>query len=376
MSARPLSRLGGAIDEFMLTKLHKTHIQTAKELLECSPLYLMSNADLNHKDATALIAKVSEKLMSKPVTARQLLLQHESRTPGMYLPSGLAALDAAMGGGFIVGTLSEVCGPPGVGKTQLCLSACVQCIVQRAKEENNVVNGSGKYSILYIDTEMKFSAQRLQEIALHGFPSLFQEQTHGELSDHDDYDGGGSHSNLDGLLRSISVIQPTSSLDLLQRIQGMQSDVISNGVRLVILDSVAALARREQLMEHEKEKCIVGQAAALKILAESCKCVVLATNQIQPCSPKQEIHEEILEDTILDQGVAYHSSLGTVWQHCVTSRLVMCTNASPCELDSRNILVPDKVVILDKSPICATNNARIHFQIKAEGFFENPKHGS
>lgn len=386
--SRPLSRLG--LDEFTLTKLHKARVQTAKDLLECSPLFLMTNADLSLKEATSLIARVSERLASKPSTARQLLQRNAKKRA---LPSGLTPLDESMGGGFIVGTISEVCGPPGVGKTQLCLSACVQSIVQRAREENNVVNGTGKYSVIYIDTELKFDAQRLQEMALHGFPGLFQQQ---QREDDDDFSSSssallrksepsasGTHppssssssssssSNLDGLLRSVSVMQPTSSRELLQRIQDMQSDVISNGVRLVILDSVAALARREQLTEVDKDKYIVGQAAALKTLAESCNCVVLATNQIQPCGHNHEAHEEVLEDIIMDQGVAYRPSLGTVWQHCVTSRLVMCTDESPCVPDSQNIIRPDKVVILDKSPICATNCARIHFRIKEEGFVAN-----
>ena len=378
--SRPLNRLGSAtIDEFTLTKLTKARVQTAKELLECGPLFLMTNADLSLKEATSLIARVSEKLSSKPSTARQLLQHNASRKAGMFLPSGLAPLDASMGGGFIVGTISEVCGPPGVGKTQLCLSACVQSIVQRAREEGNVVNGTGKYSVVYIDTELKFDAQRLQEIAIHGFPGLFQEeqQQQQQQQQHEGEPGTdifsfGGHGNLDGLLRSVSVMQPTSSRELLQRIQDMQSDVISNGVRLVILDSVAALARREQLTEVEKNKYIVGQAAALKTLAESCNCVVLATNQIQPCSHKHESsHEEVLEDIIMDQGVAYRPSLGTAWQHCVTSRLVMCTDESSCVPDSQNIIRLDKVVVLDKSPFCATNCARIHFCIQEQGFVEN-----
>jgi RecA/RadA recombinase len=50
----------------------------------------------------------------------------------------------------------------------------------------------------------------------------------------------------------VRVLQPKTSAELLAAIQALQSDVIKHGVRLVVLDSVAALPRGERLLEQER----------------------------------------------------------------------------------------------------------------------------
>lgn len=47
--------------------------------------------------------------------------------------------------------LSQVVGPAGLGKTQLCLQLAVACCLERAEEGG---------AVAYIDTERKFSARR------------------------------------------------------------------------------------------------------------------------------------------------------------------------------------------------------------------------
>lgn len=42
-----------------------------------------------------------------------------------FLPSGLQELDAVLGGGIQVGTLTEIVGAPGTGKTQFCIGCSV-----------------------------------------------------------------------------------------------------------------------------------------------------------------------------------------------------------------------------------------------------------
>ena len=44
--------------------------------------------------------------------------------------------------------------------------------------------------------------------------------------------------------------------------------VISDPVCLIVVDSIAALARKEPLQELDREQFIIGQAAMLKTLAE------------------------------------------------------------------------------------------------------------
>ena len=50
------------------------------------------------------------------------------------------------------------------------------------------------------------------------------------------------------------------------------AQVITDLVCLVVVDSIAALARKESLQELDREQFVIGQAAMLKTLAERCVC--------------------------------------------------------------------------------------------------------
>ncbi|KAF8284050.1 DNA recombination and repair protein RAD51 [Trypanosoma cruzi cruzi] len=67
-------------------------------------------------------------------------------------------IDTLLGGGLPVGTVSEVCGPPGVGKTQMLMQLAVNCLLPR---ELGGLHGS----CLFIDTEGSFVPERFREIA-------------------------------------------------------------------------------------------------------------------------------------------------------------------------------------------------------------------
>lgn len=63
-------------------------------------------------------------------------------------------------GGLSRGSLTEVVGPAGVGKSQLCLTMCACAGLPEAL--GGLGEGTG---VLFLDTEQKFSPHRLQEIA-------------------------------------------------------------------------------------------------------------------------------------------------------------------------------------------------------------------
>jgi DNA repair protein RadB len=67
------------------------------------------------------------------------------------IPSGCKSLDKILGGGFESGTLTQIFGEPGSGKTNLCLQLAVSC-----------ARSGGK--VVYIDTE-GFSPERFYQIA-------------------------------------------------------------------------------------------------------------------------------------------------------------------------------------------------------------------
>ena len=81
--------------------------------------------------------------------AREINASTHSTRP-MYPPPG----------GLSRGSLTEVVGPAGVGKSQLCLTMCACAGLPEAL--GGLGEGTG---VLFLDTEQKFSPHRVQEIA-------------------------------------------------------------------------------------------------------------------------------------------------------------------------------------------------------------------
>ena len=135
--------------------------------------------------------------------------------------------------------ITELVGPAGVGKTQMCLmlaaSACMSTSStsghdgrgrdESTSEHHSRARGS---SVIYIDTESKFSSARLVEIATRRFPDHY-----------------GTAAAVAALTNRIVVLTPRSSAELLERLEAMDAVVTDRNVQLIIIDSIAALPRAE-----------------------------------------------------------------------------------------------------------------------------------
>ncbi|CAI5938023.1 unnamed protein product, partial [Closterium sp. NIES-64] len=69
-----------------------------------------------------------------------------------------AELDAMLGGGVALQELTEICGPPGVGKTQLGMQLAINV-------QTPAVLGGVEGEAVYIDTEGSFMVERAAEVA-------------------------------------------------------------------------------------------------------------------------------------------------------------------------------------------------------------------
>mmetsp|Transcript_36776 Transcript_36776/g.81795 ORF Transcript_36776/g.81795 Transcript_36776/m.81795 type:complete len:187 (+) Transcript_36776:1-561(+) len=119
-------------------------------------------------------------------------------------------------------------------------------------------------------------------------------------------------------------------------LMGLEVGIIEHGARLVVLDSIAALARsefsgstgggppadggRQAIIDRQ---AMLGQVAArLKYLGQSLNVPVLVTNQvttrIQP-GPRDIVGQQQQQQ---QPGGYLTAALGTVWAHCVNVRLV------------------------------------------------------
>jgi RecA/RadA recombinase len=133
---------------------------------------------------------------------------------------GCYSIDAHLGGGIDVGGITEICGESATGKTQFCFQLC--CHVQLP-----IAFGGLDGSAVYICTESQVSTERLREIANY----ITEKQDNFEI----DWD----------LCDNIFIKQSGSCEILLKDLETLSPLIESKSVKLIVIDSIAAILRSE-----------------------------------------------------------------------------------------------------------------------------------
>ncbi|XP_053784909.1 DNA repair protein RAD51 homolog 2 isoform X2 [Desmodus rotundus] len=247
MSSRKLRRVG--LSQELCDRLNRHQIFACQDFLCLSPLELMKITGLSYRGVHELLRVVSRACAPQMQTAYEMKAQRAAAVSPAFLPTTLSVLDEALHGGVACGSLTEITGPPGCGKTQFCIMMSVLATLPTSM-------GGLDGAVAYIDTESAFSAERLIEIAESRFPRYFNTEEKLLLTSSKVY-----------LYRELSCDE------VLQRIESLEEEIISKGVKLVIIDSVASVVRKEfdtQLQGNmrERNKFLAREAASLKYLAE------------------------------------------------------------------------------------------------------------
>ena len=379
---RSLARVAGLNVE-TLSKLEGHNFRTAEDVLTRSSLDLVELLDISLPAAERVVASVARNVCPKPTTARALLASRIDAHSSAYARGGsagpspaadapdagvasgstsagpayvrggefLRALDEALGGGVPTGSITELVGPAGAGKTQFCLTLAVA-----AAAPTHV--GGLDSGVVFVDTEQKFSGARVAEIAANAFPSAY-----GVSSEDTPTSTAAKAAALRSLTEKILVLTPSTLSETLQRLNGLEEALIDHAVRLLVVDSVAALARAEfgtgrgQIARRQE---LLGQiASVLKQQAERLHMAALVTNQVTTRARSGE------SAFAADDGAgsaATAAALGVKWAHCVNTRIVLegATESSmmPAEGDgdragAKHPGARSRVVKVVKSPQCA-----------------------
>ncbi|XP_054547184.1 DNA repair protein RAD51 homolog 2 isoform X5 [Talpa occidentalis] len=341
MGSKKLRRVG--LSQDLCERLSKHQITTCQNFLCLSPLELMKMTGLSYQGVHELLCMVSRACAPQMQTAYEMKSRRSAALSPAFLSTTLSALDEALHGGVACGSLTEITGPPGCGKTQFCIMMSILATLP-----TNM--GGLEGGVVYIDTESAFSAGRLVEIAESRFPSYF--------------------NNEEKLLLTSSKVHLYRELscdEVLQRIESLEEEIISKGVKLVIIDSVASVVRKEfdpQLQGNmrERNKFLAREAASLKYLAEEFSIPVILTNQITThlsgalasqadlVSPADDL--SLSEDTSGSSCVT--AALGNTWSHSVNTRLILQN------LDSER-----RQILIAKSPLAPFTS--LTYTIRKEG---------
>jgi len=281
-ASKLLSQLD-AIPMAVAARLEKANIQTARDLFNRTPFELVDLLDLEPEAIRVLFQTVSQAIAPQPQSALSLYRQ---RAGSGRLSTLVPPLDAALSGGVAVGSITEIVGPAGLGKTQFCLGMCISACLDRNALDSKV---------MYIDTEGKFSATRLAQMATSRFPRIFSSQSSETLN------------RL--LLDRILLVRVSSTAELMDKLASgfIQATISDHSVKLLVLDSIASLVRiefgTEQLVQ--RQKLLGQQASRLKFIAESFQIPVVVTNQVTSST------------------LGLTAALGPMWAHAVNTRLVV-----------------------------------------------------
>ncbi len=163
-----------------------------------------------------------------------------TRDDDYRIPTG-CCIDGILGGGLETRVITQVYGPPGSGKTNLCMQAAVSAV------------GRGR-KVVYIDTEAGHSFERLRQMAGDGY---------GEV------------------LKSLLVFGPRSFQEQGFIIKNL-GRVLHRSCGLVVLDSAVSLYRlvRDEDTAMEVNRQLTAQMAALSAHARKHNLAAVITNQV------------------------------------------------------------------------------------------------
>ena len=209
-----------------------------------------------------------------------------------------------LGGQTFVCVLSQIVGPAGCGKTQMSLMLAVIATLPAS------LGGSGG-EVIYLDTENAFSATRLVEIATSRFPQHFADP-----------------ERLQALSKAVHVSFVQTTANLLDRLGTLEEDIIQHNIKLVILDSVASLVRKEfRGNMAERTDILAREASLLKYLSASFNIPVVVTNQVTtrfdvPVGFEKSRHKP--QDPTPEPAKNFVvAALGNTWSHAVNTRLIV-----------------------------------------------------
>ncbi|CAH8545635.1 unnamed protein product [Dicrocoelium dendriticum] len=136
-----------------LTTICGTDVDKSADALRLIRRY----CEMAHDDESTLSS-----FLANTHTAYELLGDENFLRTGRPTESAVVSMcrsfDDMMGGGFPIGKLTELCGPPGVGKTQFCIQACLTVQLPRWF-------GGLEGEAVFIDTEGSFVPRRARQMA-------------------------------------------------------------------------------------------------------------------------------------------------------------------------------------------------------------------
>jgi len=264
-------------------------------------LYQSAEAQLTHEEAL-LTLKIAlpdiEDGLTGAQSARQIY-DREKFTRRIITFS--SDLDKILGGGVAIGQLTEFCGVPGVGKTQLGMQLSIN--VQLPAAFNGVAGEA-----VYIDTEGSFTAERCAQMA-----AAFCTHLHkiGAARKDEARQAAASATTVIGIMGKIHLFRVRDVTEQLAVIEVLPEFLSAHpSVRLVVIDSVTFHFRQDVEDMAARTRQLGQMAQSLMALAGRHQLAVVLMNQVTTRVNGQDQSRLV-------------PALGDSWAHAATSRIIL-----------------------------------------------------
>jgi DNA repair protein RadA len=250
----------------MLDKLRKLNINSVHQLAVQIPSELafeINDAFIDIESAAKLIGNAHKILTENEIIAKEFSTADdmlETRNKISRYSTGSSNFDTFLNGGFETQLVTEIAGEFGSGKSQMCQTLCAAAI---ALMENNRLDKQESqippHSIIFIDTENTFRANRVHQIA---------EQKSLDPED---------------ILKRIYHCDVYSSEQLEVLIDDLPKFIEQYNTKLVIVDSIISLHRAEfsgRGTLAERQQRLGKMLNKLRRYADIYNIAVVITNQV------------------------------------------------------------------------------------------------
>ena len=208
-------------------------------------------------------------------------------------------MDKILGGGVAVGQVTEFCGVPGVGKTQLSMQLAIN--VQLAA----CFNGAAGEAI-YIDTEGSFTAERCAQMA-EAFCLHLR-----KIANKEERKAAAAATTKESLLSHIHLFRARDHVEQLAIVDALPAFLDAHpSVRLIVIDSITFHFRQDFADMAARTRQLAQMAQSLMALAGERQLAIVLMNQVTTKVAAGGGSTRLVP------------ALGDSWAHAATSRVIL-----------------------------------------------------
>ncbi|KAK9722098.1 hypothetical protein K7432_002945 [Basidiobolus ranarum] len=296
MYSRPITTLN--LSPFIRGKLLKAGFKNTKDLEGITPVGLSRELTISNEEALVILQQVRQENVDS-FSATEALEREKTRCP---ISTGCSDLDEMFGSrGIMVGKITEFCGVPGIGKTQLGMQLALNVQIPKSL-------GGPEGEAIYIDTEGSFIAQRTAEIA-EGTIERINQQLHEKAID-------AEPLQVESMLARIHYFRVLEYTELVALVNLLEEFLETHTmVKIIIIDSIAFHFRLNFTDMGLRTRLLNGIAQTLLQVADSKDIAVVLMNQMTTKINHHAVDKQ--NEAVLVP------ALGESWGHASTNRVIL-----------------------------------------------------